>query len=203
MAPRKTFRRKTRFKRRRRMPIVKLIKKVIKSQAEHKHDDFSVNTTDLLAISPFTVGMNIIATGTSVHNRIGNDISVSNVKFRYELSLLDASETFSVRVYAIQFMDDNEPLNLPDIGDLFPTLDDSKQAYRILYDRTHQFGLGVNQNLFRTIRISGKKLIRLKYEDGGGTTPLQGNLFLVFATNNILTGKMSVQVNGRTTFTDV
>ncbi len=187
----------------RRMPIVKLIKKVIKQSAEHKHDDFSVDTTDLVAVSDFTVGMNIIGAGVSVHERIGNDINVSHVKFRYELNLLDANEAFSVRAYVIQFMDPDIPLVLPNIGGLFPTLDDSKQAYRILYDRTHQFGLGINRNTFTNVRISGKKLIELKFEDNNGTTPLMGNLLLTFTTNNILAGKMSVQVEGRTTFTDV
>jgi len=196
-------RRKRRFKRRRRMPIVKLIKKVIKAQAEHKHIEFDVQETSLVAVSPFTVGMNIIGTGTTVHSRIGNDINVSSVKFRYELFLLDASETFSVRVYAIQFLDDILPETLPNVGELFPTLDDAKHPYRILYDRTHQFGLGVNQNIFRTVKIKGRKLIELKYEDGAGTTPLQGNLFLTFVTNNILGSMMSVQVHGRTTFIDL
>ncbi len=187
----------------RRMPIVKLIKKVIKQSAEHKHDDFNVNTTDLVAVAPFSVGMNIIGTGDSVHGRIGNNISVSHVKFRYELNLIDANDAFSVRAYVIQFMDPDIPLDLPGIGDLFPTLDDSKQAYRILYDRTHEFALGIHRNTFTSVRISGKKLIELKFEDTNGTTPLMGNLFLQFVTNNIETNKMSVQVNGRTTFTDV
>ncbi len=201
--PHKSFKSRRGRRRSRRMPIVKLIKKVIKQSAEHKHDDFQVNTTSLVGSSDFTVGMNIIGTGASVHQRIGNDINVSHVKIRYDIFCSDANAALNVRVYAIQFMDADQPLALPAVGELFPTLDDSKQAYRILYDRTHEFALGIHRNVFTSVRISGKKLIELKFEDTMGTTPLQGNLFLVFTTNNADSDILSVVVNGRTTFTDV
>lgn len=198
------FRRRKRFKRRRkrRMPIVKLIKKVIQSSAEHKYHDQAALTVSLLEPNPFIINLQNIAEGTTNNQRVGNNIKIASVRIRYNITLLNSSSSYNVRVYVVQSMADGTPQDLPNVLELWPPLEVSKINYRILYDRTHQVSLGINENLFRDIRISGKKFIMVNFDGTSGGT-LKGAFNIHFETDNQAANELGVSFESRTYFTDI
>lgn len=195
------FKKKT-FSKRRKMPIVKLIKKVIQSSAEHKYNDQAGVQTSLLEPSPFIQSLANIGEGASNNNRIGNNITPSSIRIRYNVQLLNSSSAYSVRVYVVQSLSDGTPQDLPNITELWPPLEVSKINYRILYDKTHQMSLGVNENLYRDIRISGKRIIDISFDGTSGGTN-KGSINIHFETDNVVADEVSVSYFSRLYFTDL
>lgn len=196
------FRRKFKRRRKRKMPIVKLIKKVIQNQAEHKYNDQAGTQVSLVEPNPFLVNLANIGEGTSNNNRIGNNIKVASIRIRYNLQLLNSSSAYSVRVYVYQSLSDGTPQDLPNVTELWPPLEVSKINYRILYDRTHQMSLGVNENLYRDIRIKGKRIIDISFDGTSGGTN-KGQIFIHFETDNVTADELSVGLFSRLYFTDL
>ncbi len=198
------FRQRKRFTKRkftkRRAPIVKLIKRVIQSQAEHKYRDDSAQQTSLVA-SPFETFLNNIAQGAGRGARIGNDIKPSMLHLRFSIELLIAGEINNVRVYLYQNLEAAKPLQLPTIGTLWPPYEVALSRYKILYDKTFEMSLGVNQNIFRNIRIPGSKMRTIEFEGTGSS--LAGTLHIVFVTNNVTIDAVSVEYESRLYYTDV
>lgn len=199
-APR--FRRK-RISRVRRPAVVKLIKKVIKQQAEHKYSNVTANGTITNAV-PLEVPLNAIEAGNSAERRIGNDINISHINLRYALFLDDINTKIMVRVYVIQSLNDVDPTNLPsEIIDLMPNLPDSVNNYRILYDKTHQMTLGINANFVRMVRLSGKKMIKTEFRDTGLFDFTKGKIAIHFITDNSTALNVVMGLAARMVFTDV
>ncbi len=201
--PSRFNRRKRRPRRRRRkMPIVKLIKKVIQSSSEHKYVTVNFETTSVTGVNPVFQPLNIVAQGTNVSNRIGIIVKGSRLKVRFGIEQADSGASSSVRVYLIQSMTDDDPSAMPSIAGLMPPLQDSNVSYRILYDRTFQFGLGLNRNVFRTINISRKKMIDIRWGSTTSDDFTKGKINLHVATNNQTVDEISWQHIARFYYTD-
>ncbi len=201
--PPSRFRRKT-VSRNRRPSVVKLIKKVIKQQAEHKYQNTvggSINITDSIA---FQAPLNAVSSGSSAENRIGDDLTITHINLRYNIFLADANTKNLVRVYIIQSLNDDAPLLLPGTPvALMPNLPDAVNNYRILYDKTHQMSLGINVNILRMVRLSGKKMIKTEFRDVGLMDFTKGRIDIHFITDNETTDNVSLSFQARMVFTDV
>ncbi len=197
------FRRKT-VSRKRRPSVVKLIKKVIKQQAEHKFQNITGGSASLTDIAPFVGALNAVANGNTAETRIGDDINVTHINLRYNLFLDDANTKNLVRVYVIQSLNDDPPLALPDTPvALMPNLPDAINNYRILYDKTHQMSLGINVDIIRMIRLNGRKMIKTEFRDVGLLDFTKGRIDIHFITNNIVTNNIQMSFQARMVFTDV
>ncbi len=201
----KDFRRKKTFKRRRsrRMPLVKLIKKVIISTAEKKYLPFVAMTTNLIAGTPFSGVLNIISGGSGIRDRVGNDILPNKIVLRYNMTLESSSTNALVRVYIIQALEQDDPQDLPGVQFLMPPLADALNPYRILYDRTHQLGLGVNEILVRQIHVKGSKMSAVKYFDNIGGNFTEGRITIHFVTSNLVPDNVTAQFDSRFHYTDL
>lgn len=201
MPPRK-FRRKHIRRRKRRMPIVKLIKKVITSQAEHKYFDQTGNSTSLEESLPFVLQLNQVFQGTQFKDRLGVVVNPTRLKVRYQIVLDDAGIDTQVRVYVIQDLQQLNPDSMPSVLGFMPPLTESLRTYRILYDRTHELSLGVLQNHTFKINIKGPKMINTHWSDNVSTNIIKGRIRLFFVTKNTEINKVSVSFVSRFYFTD-
>ncbi len=199
MPPRR-FRNKRRHKRRK-MPIVKLIKKVIKSSAEHKFKSLLGSTASLVESTAFSTILTNVAQGTARNERIGNNISLAKLRIRYSFNLLSAGAVNTCRMYVFQQIDEGLPEDLPGVFDLWPPLDKALHRYRILADKTFEMGLGVHQELVREITIPGSKLVDASYQGSG--SELLGVIRLQFETSNNTADTVSVNFDSRLYWTDV
>ncbi len=196
----KRFNRKRR-KRGKKMPIVRLIRKVIKSEAEHKYHSFNDTESNITAALPYTADVTNIGNGTDVNTRIGNIVDFEKVRIRYTLRSSINTNAYVARVYLIQSYAETDPVNLPSIEDLFPTLADSQFRYKVLYDRTFQFGLGINQVIVRDINVK-KRLLPGKWASNSGQTQVMGNIVLHILTDNAELDALNSVVDSRVYFLD-
>jgi len=201
--PSRFHRRKRRPARRRKMPIVKLIKKVIQNSAEHKFVDSSFSTGSVEFVSPVKVILNTITETAGFNGRTGIIVKPSRLKIRFGIKNADGAVASSVRVYVIQSMDNTDPSAMPIMSVLMPPLKDSNFAYRILYDRTWQFGLGLNRNVFKTIIIPGKKMIDCRWGSTSGTDLTEGRLNIHVVTNSTVASDVSYEHVARFYYTDI
>ncbi len=203
--PRRFVRRKRRFKKgRRKIGIVKIIKKVLHSEAEHKfHDANDTSLTLTMATPSFITSLNNIAGGTDFNLRVGIKCLPSRLKIRYGINLTDAGNDFSTRVYVIQSFTDVAPSSMPDITGFMPPLRQSLVPYRVLFDRTFEQGLGISQDKFRDINIPMKKMLEMAWESSLATSQVRGLIQIHFVTSNTTAGDLSLQLFSRLYYTDV
>lgn len=201
--PSRFHRRKRRRTRRRKMPIVKLIKKVIHSSAEHKFNDFAFNATNVQDIAPVvTNGITDILQSVGIDDRIGLRVTPSRLKVRFGIQDNDSGGAINVRVYIVQNLASQNPNNMPVVGDLFPPLLAANNRYRVLYDKTFQFGLGLNRRIFREFNISGRKLAQMYWSSSAGNALELGRINLHVETNNTVFDDVSFQLVTRLYYTD-
>jgi len=86
--------------------------------------------------------------------------------------------------------------------EIFPALEEANVNYRVLYDRTHELSLGVSQDFFKMVSISGKRFIEVKFDGSTGGTD-KGIIQIYFATDNTQANGISVDFKGRSLFTDI
>ncbi len=198
------FRRKKRFRRRRRkMPIVKLIKKVMLSQAEHKFKQQITVTTSVTDVAPIGVILNEVSEGATVDGRVGFVCKSSSIKIRYHLVTSTSAVIAVVRVYIIQNTTNDNAQNLPDIGELFPTIVNSEVKYNILYDRTHQMSLGIAENIYVNLKLRKFPTNPLKFDSPFGNDFVQGKIVLHVVTDNKIAGDVNFDQHIRHTWTDL
>ncbi len=203
--PSRFHRRKRRSngRRRRKMPIVKLIKKVLQSTAEHKYVNSSFETTSVVETTPIDIPLSTIVEGSAFDRRDGLIVTPSRLKIRFGIFNSDGAVASSVRVYVIQSMAADDPAAMPDVDLFMPPLQNSNFAYRILYDKTFQMGLGLNRNIFRNINISGKKMTKLRWGSTSGDDLTEGRIRLHVVTNSTLADDVAWNSVHRLYFTDV
>ncbi len=197
------FRRKKRFRRRRRkMPIVKLIKKVIQSQAEHKFRDLITPPISVTFTTPRTFIMNGLPEGTGTNARIGFAVKSSMLKIRYHIFSANSGVIANVRVYVIQNTTLNDPAVLPDVFGLFPRLEDSIVKYKVLYDRTHQISLGINEDIFvnKTFR---RFPVSLKWDGPSNNDIVTGKIDLHVVSDALIADDITFGQTFRHTYTDI
>ncbi len=193
---------KKKFTRRKKMPIVRLIKKVIQNQAEHKYTNFLHQSIGIVDVAPFAVTLLDILEGTSINERVGLSIQVARIHLRYKVITANTNIRINVRVYVIQNHTDKDPAALPAIEAIFPTLQEAKVRYSVLYDRTHQMALGINQVIYKDIKLKAFKLKEIRY-DGPGASFDIGNIKIHFLTDAVSAEDVFVSSIGRTLFTDL
>ncbi len=198
--------RKKRFRRRRRhkrkMPIVKLIKKVIQSQAEHKYKNFNVPATGIDSSGNLAISLFSITQGIDRDERIGNDVKFASLKIRYRVDLLDSSDTLNCRIHLVQNVDNTSPSNLPEVGELFPKLNESVVKYRVLFDKTHQLSLGINESIYRNLTIR-KFPVKTKYTNPVGNSFDTGDVFMRVYSDDPTAGNLVFSMDYRITWTDI
>ncbi len=190
-------------RRKRKMPIVKLIKRVIHSTAEHKYVNSSFDTTSVTESAPIDIPLTTIVEGSAFDRRDGLIVTPSRLKIRFGIFNSDGAVASSIRVYVIQSMDNTDPSAMPDVELFMPPLQNANFAYRILYDRTFQLGLGLNRNIFRNINIRGKKMSKLRWGSTAGDDLTEGRIRLHVVTNSTLADDIAWTSVHRLYFTDV
>lgn len=203
MARRFRRKRKTRRGRRKRGPMVKLIKKVIQSQAEHKYIQFITADTSIVVSGNDQFRLTPVAEGTSRDDRIGNNIKVSAIKGRFHIRTADSGVINNVRVYIIQNSTDLVPSDLPGIGDLFPLINEAGLSYKILYDRTFQMSLGIRENAYVNYFISGRKLSMVKFEGAIASTFDKGEVIMFVVSDSIVADDITFSAVHRCMYTDL
>ncbi len=196
---------KRRFRRRRRrkMPIRKLIKKVINSSAEHKYNTESEDFTSLTVSTPHIDVLSVVSQGAAVQDRIGLIVTPARLRVRYNIQLNDSNAEASVRVFIIQSMEKNNPSNLPDTFTLMPTLRDAEFSYRILYDRSHEFSLGIHQDIRQEVSIPGKRMADVRWGSTTSTDFNKGAIFIHFVTDNTIADTIQGGWHSHFYYTDV
>lgn len=164
---------KKRYNRKSKRSMVKTIARVVRqiNPPEHKYTvgNFFTNITDVANIyelvnwpiqgtEGYADDQNL--TDTNGASRIGNQITVKNIQWKWTISIGDSLNY--VRVILIQFMDNNilaGPLagdiiadinNLPWIQPLNPL---NRQRIRVLYDKTFNLQSGGVETITRTINV--------------------------------------------------
>ncbi len=196
------FKRRNKSYRRRKMPIVKLIQRVINSNTEHKYNSTNSDNTVLTGIAPFDIILNGIPQGTDVAERAGLIVNSSRLSLRYRIQLTNSNAEYVVRVYVIQSMSDVDPIQMPGVDDLMPTLRDAKNSYRILYDRTHELSLGIHQDMRVNVKVPGKRMIDCRFDDSSLLDFTKGKIKLHFVTDNDTAGDILVGSFSHFYFTD-
>ncbi len=192
---------KSRRTRRKKMPIVKLIKKVIKNEAEHKYHILSDITSSVVEANPLILDVTNIGAGTDVNSRIGVSVNFSRVKIRFTLRSDANTNFFLARVYLVQSFESIDPVALPNVEELFPPLTQSLTSYKILYDRTFQFGLGINQIISREISF-GRGLHEGKWSTTSGQSQVKGNIVFHVVTDNTVADALNTAMESRVYYTD-
>lgn len=203
--PRGFYPKKKRYnnrRKRRKLPLVKLIKKVIDSNAEHLYNTATGVTITLSTGLPFIGSLAGIQQGTDVDDRSGIIVKPTRLRMRYRLTLVAPGIVASVRVYIIQNMTDVDPLGLPDTDDLMPTLKQAKNAYRILYDRTHELSLGIHQDLRQEVYIKGSKMIELRFDGASANDFTRGDIHFNFVTDHPEINEIEASFQSHLYFTD-
>ncbi len=187
--------------RRKKMPIVRLIKKVIQNEAEHKFHIFSDITESVVKANPLILDVTNIGAGTDVNTRIGISVNFTKVKIRFTLRSDINNRAYLARVYLIQSLESEDPTALPNVEELFPPINQSLSSYKILYDRTFQFGLGINQLVSREISYS-RHLQEGKWASTGGQSQVKGNIVFHVVTDNETADALNTAMESRVYYTD-
>ncbi len=198
-----------RFKRRRRSHrpkkgMVKLIKKVIRSEAEQKFFEQFLSGAGITEVSKFTSSLTDISQGLEEFDRIGVELQPDKLNLRFHLFLTsNPGIPISARVYIIQNMVDDIPQALPTaLVSIMPNLVQSRVPYRILYDRTFDMSLGSHQSINRTVRIPASKMKPIKWEGSSSTIYTQGQITLHVITDTVIVDFLDLSVSYRLIYHD-
>ncbi len=196
---RRTNRRLTR--RKKKMPLRKLIKKVIISQAEKKFHDLDLVEASLVAASPSTSSLCQIPQGNLVGERIGDSCDLTRLRVRFNLKVIGTNQTpESIRVMVFQQLSEGLIVGIPTfIEDLWPTFNVAIFPYKVLYDRVFDMGLGINSDLVRSISLKNFKK-RLSFKDTND--PIMGEIFIRFITDNDTADQLQMRTQTRLYYTD-
>ncbi len=188
-------------RRRKKMPIVKLIKRVIKNESEHKYHTVQDTEPSITDSSPWLVDISNIGNGTDENTRIGNNVDFSKVRLRFALRSSTNSNTMMVRVYIIQSTTDADPNNLPNTNGLFPPLRTSLVRYKVLFDKTYQYGLGINQSIIRDVNVK-RGLLPGKWATSSGDSHTMGRILFHVQTDNNNANDLNATLDSRLYFID-
>ncbi len=193
--------RKRRFRRKRRMPLRRLIKKVIVQQAEKKFHNLLVTNTDLTTSTSTTNSLSQVPEGTGVGQHIGDNIDVTRLRFRFQIRVITGAQSpNAVRVMLFQELSNQPVVSLPvRMEDLWPTLNISLNPYRVLYDRTFDMGLGIHSDVVVDTTI---KRMQKQITFSTGLTNTMGEIFVRVITDNTVADALEFFSSSRLYFTD-
>ncbi len=182
MPMRPKFKRKNFVPREKVMPIRKLVRKIIKQESEHKIHSTSGAILNLSQSNFFATTLTNIGGGTDRNTRIGNDVELQRLSLRFTMTASSSGFSGLMRVYVIQNVSDDDPQLIPDVEGLMPSLYQSKVPYKVLFDKTYQFGLGINEIIIRNIRV--KIPLNGSWFDSSGSSYTKGKVSIHFVANN-------------------
>ncbi len=193
----RSFRRRPRAKK----SLRKVIKAVITSQAEKKFHNLIISNSDLVNATPFTNSLSQVPQGNLVSQRIGDNIDTVRLRLRYNIKSVGTGQTpESVRVMVFQQLSNGTVIGIPeDIQNLWPTLNVSIDAYKVLFDRTYDMGLGVHSDFTGDITIRN---MQKQLTFSTGDTNIMGEIFLRVITDNDTMGNLQFLAESRLYYTD-
>ncbi len=197
--------RKRRRHRRAKKGMVKLIKKVIRSEAEQKFFEQFLSGSGITQVSKFQSSLTDISQGLEEFDRIGVELQPDKLNLRFHLFLTsNPNIPVAARVYIIQNMVDDIPQALPTaLVSVMPNLVQSRVPYRILYDRTFDMSLGGNnQNINRTVIIPSSKMKNIKWEGSSSTIYTQGQITFHVITDTVIVDFLDLSVDYRLIYHD-
>ncbi len=201
----KRFRRRRMNKRHSKKGMVKLIKKVIRNEAEQKFFEQFLSGAGITASSNFVSSLTDIGQGTNFFDRVGVEIQPDLLNLRFHLFLAsNPGIPISARVFIIQNMVDDNPAALPtNVVSLMPNLVQAMVPYRILYDRTFDMSLGGDhQSINKTVRIPASRLKHIKWTGSATTIYTQGKIQFHVITDTIITDFLDLNISYRLIFHD-
>ncbi len=182
--------------------MVKLIKKVITDQSEQKFSERLTTNTNLIAT--VTRVFTDIIQGDDADERVGIEIQPDSLNLRVHAFLTAGpAKPVALRIYIIQNMVLDDAENLPaSLLAIMPNLAQSKNPYRILYDRFFDMSLGAKSDLLIRMFIKGSKMKSVKWSSGVATAYTQGKITLHMITDNDVTDLLTVDTNSRLNYHD-
>ncbi len=199
------FRKRRMNKRHSKKGMVKLIKKVIRSEAEQKFFEQTLSGSGITEASNFVSSISDIEQGTNFFDRVGVEAQPDKINLRFHLRLSsNPGIPISARVFIIQNMVDDDPNALPtNVVSLMPNLVQSVDPYRILFDRTYDMSLGGNhQDINQIVRIPASRLKNIKWTGSNPTVYTQGQIKFHVITDTIILDFLDVDINVRLIFHD-
>ncbi len=198
----KRFHRKNRRKPSSKRGLVRLIKKVITSEAEQKfREDFNINTN--IGVSGIERVLTAVPQGVNFGDRVGVEYQPDLLNLRFHLRLSSNPKPISARVYIIQNMVDTTPTSLPtNMATLMPNLLQSTVPYRILYDKSFDMSLGARSDINVQIKIPSHKMISVKFTGSGDNLYSQGKIIFTIITDNDVDDILSNSLSYRLVFHD-
>ncbi len=199
----KRFKRRHRRTRRPKKGMVKLIKKVIRSEAEQKFHEFFATDTNITDANSANRTITVVPQGVGFGDRIGIEFQPDLLNIRFHLRLLSNPKPISARVFIIQNMVDDNPQNIPTtMGQLMPNLQQSVVPYRLLYDKSFDMSLGARSEINVQLRIRGSRMKSVKFTGSGTTVYTQGKILFHIITDNDVADILTNDLNSRLVFHD-
>lgn len=199
--PKRRFIKKRRFKKRGKMSLNRRVKRIMDKNLEKQYYSFAINNANLLQASPSNTIISNVVQGSAFNQRVGNQLKPFSLKVLYQCELNSTLQPrTAIRFMIIQTLANGQPLTLPtQTYHLLPSLSDSSNKYKMLYDRTHQLSEGVSEMLNRSFSIHGLRKITF---DENTTVSRFGQIFVYVITDNGVTNGVSFRASTRLHYTD-
>lgn len=186
---------------------VKAVKKIAMTSSELKKKELVVAESSLG--SNFTVSIGGLGTsfslaqGTDEDERIGETIKVKDLQFNLHISPgSTAGNQDPYRVIVYQLLDSNNSAIELDPFEFWPD-SNQDQKYKILYDKiTNNTDNTNRESQFHRIRISGKSLKLVKFDDAS-TTCQEGQVAMTIVPLNTTANVLNKQVSARIRYYDL
>lgn len=179
---------------------IKLIKKQLRILAPPVKSRYGENTINPENVWE-AVGLPYPAKGGDNDERLGAEIIVKSINFRYNLSVSESDDFDTMRVIIVQYMDGNTNGNYPLNHDtnlwLSPTTafpynspfnTQSADTYRVLFDKVYNLNAAGQAQIAENILITSKDMAisKLKFDgdDGLGLPPLDRGLILMWVCSD-------------------
>lgn len=202
------FHKRKRFfhsKRKKKNSVVKIVKREILRMAENKYHDFTITANMVQTFNIQDTLMIAQSAGASTDvTRIGDNIQVTSLHIRYNvIASSTATSAHNCRVLLIQWLEDTVPVAANILTNTGPgvacisdyNMDEFRKngILKILFDKSHSVSASIGGPAI-THHVN-KHIKRFRHNlnfSTGGTTPNNGDIYLVFMSDTSTAAEVPV-----------
>ncbi len=188
----------------------KRVMSVVNTHTELKTKQDTEDLNNLVVAGPFIhdIGDFGIVQGLDNDEHIGDKIRIKDYSIKIRMlpgsSGYDTTDGHTYRITAIQELG-NQALssaNIPGPLDFWPNAETADLKYKILFDKTFRLNPDVDNNKYHTLRISGKNLKEIVFDDGASTVS-QNNVRIFVKPINSTANKLKLNSVARIRYYDL
>ncbi len=178
---------------------VKAIKKIADNSGEVKFEDDSAVNTNLRDTSNNQHNLTGVVQGDNQSERIGMKVKLQRLMIKASVV---STQPRSLRMYVIYFPSDAN-VTLGELDDILPNefypRDTDLPRYQILWDRCYSLDANKGFTIKKSIDLKG----RVQSYSDTTANAINGDLFVIYTTDNQTASAVSVDSHARLLYTDV